>query len=64
VGATAGTNVGPKDDYLEIVLPSGSAPIWRREQHNGFGIGVPLIQEFRKEADAAAEQDRKTKKKP
>ena len=38
--------------------------MWRRTRHNGLAGDAPLIQEFRKEADAAAEHDMQAKKKP
>ena len=67
-----GANIGPKDDYVEILLPTpteglnaGRATLlWNRTRHNGLGQGAPLIQEFRKEADAAAAHDAESKKKP
>jgi len=67
-----GPNIGPKDDYVEILLPtpteglnaSRATLLWNRTRHHGLGQGAPLIQEFRKEADAAAAHDAESKKKP
>jgi hypothetical protein len=72
VGGMVGAGVGPPDDYVEILMPipterlnvSRATPLWKRAHHNGFGDGAPLIQEFRKEADAAAAHDAQAKKKP
>jgi hypothetical protein len=63
---TYGVEMGPADDYVEIAMPRSSieSPLWRRTRKNGLGLGVPLIQDFRKEADAAAEHDAQKKKKP
>jgi hypothetical protein len=66
-----GAGVGPKDDYVEILVPipteklnlARATMLWNRTRHNGLGDGAPLIQEFRKEADAAAAHDAESKKK-
>ena len=71
-GEMVGANVGPKDDYVEILVPTPTEKLdlthatmlWNRARHNGLGDGAPLIQEFRKEADAAAAHDAESKKKP
>jgi hypothetical protein len=77
-GGNAGTaemvsaNLGPKDDYVEILMPtpterldlSRATILWNRTRHHGLGQGAPIIQEFRKEADAAAAHDAESKKKP
>ena len=68
----AGASVGPPDDYVEILMPvpterlnpSHATMLWQRTRHNGLGQDAPLIQEFRREADAAAAHDRASKKKP
>jgi hypothetical protein len=67
-----GASVGPADDYVEVLMPiptdkldvSRATLLWRRTRHNGLADGAPLIQEFRKEADAAAAHDTQAKKKP
>ena len=67
-----GANVGPKDDYVEVLMPtpterpnvSRGTILWNRTRHNGLGQGAPLIQEFRKEADEEAAHDAASKKKP
>lgn len=72
IGGMAGASVGPKDDYVEILMPtlterldlSRAMILWNRELHKGLGPGAPLIQEFRKEADAVAAHDLQAKKKP
>jgi len=72
IAEMAGANIGPKDDYLEILMPtptdglnaSRATLLWNRTRHNGLAQGAPLIQEFRKEADAAAARDAESKKKP
>ncbi len=64
-GPVFGADVGPPDDYLEVLNSTGSRPtemssaavLWRRTRHNGLGVGAPLVQDFRKEADAAAQRD-------
>jgi len=69
-GGMAGASFGPKDDYVEILMPtpterlnvSRATMLWNRERHNGLGDGAPLIQDFRKEADAAAAHDAEKKK--
>lgn len=71
-GGMWGAGVGPKDDYVEILMPnpterlkvSRATLLWNRERHNGLGNGAPLIEDFRKEADAAAAHDAESKKKP
>jgi hypothetical protein len=71
VGEVAGGSVGPADDYMEALMPipaerldvSHATLLWRRTQHDGFGDGAPLVQEFRKEAEAAAAHDAESKKK-
>jgi len=72
IGEIVGANVGPADDYVEVLMPipteklevSRATLLWRRTRHNGLVDGAPLIQEFRKEADAAAAHDTQAKKKP
>ena len=72
IGEMVGANVGPADDYVEVLMPiptdklevSRATLLWRRTRHNGLVDGAPLIQEFRKEADAAAAHDTQAKKKP
>lgn len=67
-----GAGLGPADDYVEVLMPvptdklnvSGATLLWRRTRHNGLADGAPLIQEFRKEADAAATHDLQAKRKP
>ena len=67
-----GASIGPADDYVEVLMPiptdkvnvSHATLLWRRTRHNGLADGAPLIQEFRKEADAAAAHDTQAKKKP
>ena len=67
-----GASVGPADDYLEVLMPtptgklnvSRATLLWRRSHHNGLGDGAPLIQDFRKEADAASAHDAQARKKP
>ena len=71
VGEIGGASVGPADDYMEVLLPiqaerlgvTHATLLWRRTQHGGFGDGAPLIQEFRKEAEAAVAHDAQLKKK-
>ena len=71
-GGMVGASIGPKDDYVEILMPipterlnvSRATLVWNRTRHNGLGQGAPLIQEFREEADAAAAHDAESKKKP
>jgi hypothetical protein len=71
-GEMVGAGIGPKDDHVEILMPaptegvnlSHATMLWNRTRHNGLGQGVPLIQELRKEADAAAAHDAESKKKP
>lgn len=71
-GQIVGAGVGPSDDYVEVLMPnpmdkpnvSRATLLWRRTRHNGLIDGAPLIQEFRKEADAAAAHDTEAKKKP
>jgi hypothetical protein len=68
----AGASIRPADDYIEILMPAPTerpnlrhaTTLWKRTRHNGLGQGAPLIQEFRKEADAAAAHDAESKKKP
>lgn len=70
-GEMAGASVGPADDYMEVLQPipteslevSHATQLWRRTQHGGFEDGAPLVQEFRKEAEAAAAHDAELKKK-
>jgi hypothetical protein len=72
VGEIVGAGVGPADDYLEVLMPiqterldpSHATLLWRRTHHGGFGDGAPLLQEFRKEAEAAAAHDAQSRKKP
>jgi hypothetical protein len=72
VGEVMGASIGPADDYVEVLMPiptqklnvSRATLLWRRSHHNGFGNGAPLIQDFRKEADASAAHDAQAKKKP
>jgi hypothetical protein len=71
-GAMVGANFGPKDDYVEILMSipterlnlSHATMLWNGSRHHGLADGAPLIQEFRKEADAAAAHDLQSKKKP
>jgi len=71
-GGMWGASIGPADDYIEILTPipterldlSRATIVWNRTRHNGLGQGAPLIQEFRKEADAAAAHDADSNKKP
>jgi hypothetical protein len=71
-GGNVGASIGPADDYVEVLMPnptdkldvSRATLLWRRTRHNGLVDGAPLIQEFRKEADAAAAHDTQAKKKP
>lgn len=70
IAETVGAGIGPKDDYVEILLPtpteglnaSRATLLWNRTRHAGLGQGAPLIQEFRKEAEAAAAHDAEKKK--
>ena len=48
----------------ERLDPSHATLLWRRAHHGGFGSGAPLVQQFRKEAEAAVASDAKAKKKP
>ena len=72
VGEMAGASIGPADDYLEVLMPirtealdaSHTTLLWRRAHRGGLGDGAPLVQEFRKEADAAVAHDTQAKKKP
>jgi hypothetical protein len=69
-GEMVGASVGPADDYVEVLMPvstdkrnvSRATLLWRRTDHGGLGDGAPLIQEFRKEAEAAAAHDSQLKK--
>ena len=70
IGEMAGVEVGPPDDYVEILMPAQRSGVkratilWNCMRHNGLADGAPLIQEFRKEAEAAAAHDAQSKKKP
>jgi hypothetical protein len=70
VGEMAAVEVGPPDDYVEILMPARRSGVkraiilWDRMRHNGLEDGAPLIQEFRKEAEAAAAHDAQSKNKP
>lgn len=72
VGEIVGASVGPADDYVEVLMPipterldlSHATLLWRRTHQGGLGDGAPLIQEFRKQAEAAAAHDAQLKKKP
>lgn len=72
VGEVVGASVGPADDYMEVLMPvpaerldPGHATLlWRRTHHGGFADGAPLLQDFRKDAEAAAAHDALSKKKP
>lgn len=72
IGGIVGANVGPADDYVEILMPiptervnvNRATMLWHRIRHNGLGDGAPLIEEFRREADAAAAHDAQSKNKP
>ena len=71
LGGIVGAGVGPGDDYVEILMPiptgrlnmRRATALWQRALHNGLEDGAPLIQEFRKEADAAAASAAQAKKK-
>ena len=70
IGGIVGAGVGPADDYVEILMPMPTGRLnvrhttvlWQRALHNGLGDGAPLIQEFRKEAEAAAANAAQAKK--
>jgi hypothetical protein len=70
IGGIVGAGVGPADDYVEILMPIPTGRVnehratvlWQRGLHNGLGDGAPLIQEFRKEAEAAAANAAQAKK--
>lgn len=72
IGGIVGARVGPADDYVEVLMPvatdkldvSRATLLWRRKDHGGLGDGAPLIQEFRKEAEAAAAHDSQSTKTP
>jgi len=72
IGEIVGANVGPADDYVEILMPipteklnvSRATLLWQRTRHNGLGDGAPLITQFREEAGAAAAHDAQAKSKP
>ncbi len=59
-GPVAGAEAGSPDDSLEVYdahLGTDSSPLWRRTAADGLHAPeLPLIQEFRKQVEAAAAQ--------